>query len=81
MRVVREPQFAERVFRLIEARGQPVSVEFVSHNLGICWVTAKTLLLSLAQEGQLEAVRTTMGYVFYLPDQKFFTYKKEKLKG
>lgn len=54
----------EAVLKLLDNAPLPVSIEFVAKKLGISWVTARGLLLSLALKGRIKALKTSKFWVF-----------------
>jgi hypothetical protein len=62
------PEFETKVVELIRETGKPVSTDFVANRLGVCWNTSRNVLMNMAFEGRLTAIKTTMGYVFTTKD-------------
>jgi len=54
----------EEIRRYIRTRRTPFSVNDIAKKFNISWNTARTILLELALEGEVEAVKTTKSYVF-----------------
>ena len=75
--VARDPSYVAKVQEIIRKKGHPVSTGYMAYHLGISWPTSKQLLLSLALDNKLRAIKTTMGYVFYLPNQEISVEKEE----
>ncbi len=53
-----------RVLQILNEADMPVSADFVAHQLGLSWNTAKSFLLELALEGRLRARKTTKSWIF-----------------
>ena len=54
----------EKIKEFIQRQKQPFSVNDVAKEFEISWTTARAILLELALEGEVEAVKTTKSYVF-----------------
>jgi len=62
--LLKDPNFGEAVKRVVAEAEKPVSIDYVAHQLGINWQTARAALLNLALKRQLIAVETTKSFVF-----------------
>jgi predicted Rossmann fold nucleotide-binding protein DprA/Smf involved in DNA uptake len=47
-----------------ETAPEPASVDYVSKRLPLSWGTTRALLMQLALEGKLQAIKTTSGWIF-----------------
>jgi DNA-binding IclR family transcriptional regulator len=63
-KLVGDREVDAKVLAIVERAGMPVSVEYVAHNAGLSWHTARALLFKLAAEGRVEAMNTTKSWVF-----------------
>jgi predicted ArsR family transcriptional regulator len=63
-KVVGDREVEARVLAVVEKAEIPVSVEYVAHNAGLSWHTARAVLFKLAAEGKVEAMNTTKSWVF-----------------
>ncbi len=50
----------------IKTLNMPFTVQDIAKRFNIAWNTAKALLLELALEGEIKAMKTTKSYVFTL---------------
>ncbi len=64
------PDVEKQVLELLASNGFSASCGWIAKKLDICWVTAKMLLLDMARQGKLKMTRTSIGYVFSLPDSQ-----------
>jgi hypothetical protein len=62
------PEFETKVVELIRETGKPVTTDFVANRLGVCWNTSRNVMMNMAFEGRLVAIKTTMGYVFTIKE-------------
>jgi predicted DNA-binding transcriptional regulator len=77
-RRVSNPEVEDQVLKILED-GQAVSIDYIAWNLGLQWVTARALLMSMALEGKIQARKTTKSWVFYLEKPAVIsTVKNEK---
>lgn len=65
MRKIKEEGVEEKVLKLLKDANMPVSVDFIAHNLGISWNTARSLLLEMALKGVIKAKKTSKSWIFW----------------
>jgi len=65
--LVGDPEVEAKVLEVIRKAGIPVSIDYVAHQIGVSWHTARSILLKLAAEGKVKAINTTKSFVFALP--------------
>jgi hypothetical protein len=63
-----DKEIESKIVKLIDQTRQPVSTDFVAHNLEIGWGTARGILLNMALKGKIKALKTTKSFVFMLPE-------------
>jgi len=57
-------QVENEVIELLKKTPMPVSIDYVAYHLSISWPTARGLLLNMALNKKVEAIKTTRGYIF-----------------
>ena len=62
--LVDNPDLQNRAVQLVSGSDCPVTVGFVAFNLGVHYLTARTILLTLLAQRRLEGERTTRGWIF-----------------
>jgi hypothetical protein len=78
---VEDPALEAEMVRCIKAAGQPVSTDYVAHNLNLCWATAKTVLLTMALKKQIKAVKTTKSFIFVAAETIFSLPTEKKAEA
>ncbi|MCW4019180.1 MAG: hypothetical protein NWF00_10980 [Candidatus Bathyarchaeota archaeon] len=53
----------KRIIELLSS-GKYATVGWIAGKLGVCWSTAKIILLDMAAQGKLNVTRTSFGYIF-----------------
>jgi hypothetical protein len=48
--------------------GTPANTGWIAEKIGCCWSTAKILLLDMVRQGKITVIRTSVGYIFSLPE-------------
>jgi predicted ArsR family transcriptional regulator len=56
----------EKIIDLLKETEIPCSIDFVAHNIGIAWGTARAILLNLVIDGRVQTQKTTKSLIFYL---------------
>ena len=54
----------------IDTLDMPFSVQDIAKEFGISWHSARAILLEMALEGELKAMKTTKGYIFFRRNNK-----------
>ena len=57
-------EFESKALALINEAKIPVSVDYIARQLDTAWDTSRSILLGLAAEGRIKALRTMHGWVF-----------------
>jgi hypothetical protein len=55
-----------QTIKLLKIAGTSCSINYVAKQLGVAWVTARALLLTLVIEGKVQLQRTTHGPIFWI---------------
>lgn len=61
---VGNPKLQAEALKLLQGAGIPVSIDYVAHNLGLSWSTARAILLQLALEKRITAQKTSKSWIF-----------------
>ncbi len=69
------PEMERKTADSMRKEGQPVSIDWLAHNLGVGWGTARAILMNMSMQGKLKAIRTTKGFVFALKERDQFSKK------
>jgi len=59
-----DPQVQSRALQLVSDSTHPVTVGFVAFHLGVHYLTARTILLTLLAQGRINGERTTRSWIF-----------------
>ena len=59
------PELEEQIISLLKETEIPCSIDFVAHNMGIAWGTARAILLNLVIEGRVQSQKTTKSLIFW----------------
>jgi len=62
--LVDDPSFQNKALQLVSDSEHPVTVGFVAFHLGVHYLTARTILLTLLAQGRINGERTTHGWIF-----------------
>lgn len=72
------PELEKQAESLVNDAKVPVTVDYIARQLHIAWDTARSLLLSLAVQGRVSAVKTMKSWIFQpTPEKK----RKARLVG
>ncbi len=63
-RLLKREKLKNEIREYIRTLRTPFSVRDIERKFQISWVTARDILLELALEGEIEALKTTKSYVF-----------------
>ena len=64
------PELEEQIISLLKETEIPCSIDFVAHNVGIAWGTARAILLNLAVNGKIQTQKTTKSLIFWLDNNR-----------
>ena len=64
------PEVETQVRKILEVHSEPVSIDLVSFHLKVGWGTARGILLNMALKGKIKFLKTSKGYVFWLPKEE-----------
>jgi len=56
----------KKIVDLLKETEIPCSVDFVAHNVGIAWGTARAILLNLVIDGRVQTQKTTKSLIFWV---------------
>jgi DNA-binding GntR family transcriptional regulator len=60
------PETEQRTIEMMKKVGQPISIDWLAHNLGVGWGTARGILMNMALKRQIQALKTTKSFIFIL---------------
>jgi hypothetical protein len=66
MQKLGNPATETQILDLMKKEGRPVTTGYIAYNIGVCWSTARGVLLDMALKNKLKAVKTTQSFVFML---------------
>jgi len=81
MRQYDKEKLRANAIKIVAESELPCSIDFVRHNLGTTWPTARAILFALSLEGKLSALRTTGGWVFCSNDDDAFKPQSKRARG
>ena len=55
-----------QTIKLLKTSGTSCSINYIAKQLGVAWVTARALLLTLVIEGKVRLQKTTHGPIFWI---------------
>jgi len=61
-----DPKTEDEVIELLRTAKMPVSIDYVSHHIGVGWDTARATLMNLALQGKIKSQKTTKSLIFSL---------------
>jgi hypothetical protein len=64
MQKLGNPATETQILDLMKKEGRPVTTGYIAYNIGVCWSTARGVLLDMALKNKLKAVKTTQSFVF-----------------
>lgn len=70
MHKIEKQKLETQAQKLVSEADIPVTVDFVARKLSIAWDTARALLLGLACQGRIQAVKTMKSWIFKSLDAK-----------
>lgn len=65
-----DPKVERQVHKILETHNEPVSIDLVSFHLKVGWGTARGILLNMALKGEIKYLKTSKGFVFWLPKEE-----------
>jgi len=63
-KLVGDPKVDLRVLAAMRKVGKPVSIDYIAHETGLSWHTARAVLFKLAAEGRIKVLETTKSWIF-----------------
>lgn len=70
MQKVGTKEFETQALKLVQENDLPVTADYVARQLSVAWDTARALLLGLACQGKIEAIKTMKSWVFKPSDPR-----------
>lgn len=64
MKKVERQKLETQTLELVNESSIPITADYIARQLSIAWGTARSLLLGLACQGKIEAIKTMKSWVF-----------------
>jgi len=70
MQKIETQKLETQALKLVNETDIPVTVDYIARKLSVAWDTARALLLGLACQGKVQAIKTMKSWIFNSVDPK-----------